>query len=725
MDVLDQVAIRPDMQLCSLCRLLPFFTPKAGNAEWDLGMLSSIQKEALFCAFCSFVKQTVDSFAPGILAHDQEIEDCIKFRLTEINERSTIPWYTFAGVDVAFPSSEAEDTRPLVGPAYWLRLGRKQASGWLIGRERILISPLPSSHYGEDGIILKRNKLAPRRRSRTEVEKGCFQYELIRDWMDICQTSHGKDCGHITYFKRQCINIKLIDVHQRQVIQAENNMPYLALSYVYGASSGRNVLSDISRTCPQRYPLLPEALPRTVEDAIIFTGKLGYHYLWVDMYCINHADPMELQAQISSMDLIYECAEMTIVASDGHDSEAGLAGVSRPIQCTGQPIFDAPSGRYMATFVDDAFDPERCAPWALRGWTFQEGLLSRRCLFFDRYHVRMRCRKELFHDLLNPDQRRDRFSTHQCSKYLVDDVCSVYIHGSAFDIAILDAFVSNYSRRQLTLQTDALDACKGVLNRITQNTGVGFLWGIPLVHTLEALAWNAFPEGTLARRAEFPSWTWLGWQGRTGFWDWVVKAETFLEEGRNLHQQLKSRRSQTSDQNWAREFIAQNRNAFIATKSLKEDTEGRLLRVSSMIACFGLQIVRKQSDCVTSSESMSDSVEYTGADYWTLIDKDGCCLRNLIGDNMLFIEETDYFFRTDPSISRLLIEVGSEAEFLFLQYWPAVRDSPPAETWLFDMVVVLLIVRNEDQTAWRAATVMIQLDDWIAASPKPAVVVLS
>jgi hypothetical protein len=39
------------------------------------------------------------------------------------------------------------------------------------------------------------------------------------------------------------------------------------------------------------------------------------------------------------------------------------------------------------------------------------------------------------------------------------------------------------------------------------------------------------------------------------------------------------------------------------------------------------------------------------------------------------------------------------------------------------MVVALLIVRNEDQTAWRATAVMIQLDDWLAVDPKPAVVV--
>lgn len=452
---------------------------------------------------------------------------------------------------------------------------------------RVLISPLPGPKDGANGITLKRGHLAPRRRSQREAENGNVQYELIREWISICETSHDRDCRHITYFKRQCINIKLIDVHRRQIIYAEHSMPYLALSYVCGASSGRNVLSDTSRTSPQQYPLLPESLPRTIEDAISSTRKLGYNYLWVDAYCIDHRDPTEVQAQISSMDLIYECAEMTIVASDGQDSEAGLAGVSRPIQCAAQPIFHAPSGRYMATFVDYAYDPERCTPWALRAWTFQEGLLSRRCLFFDRHHIRMRCRTELFHDLLNPDTRRDRVSTHQCSKYLVDDVCSVYIKGSAFDMEIFDAFVSNYSRRQLTLQTDALDACKGVLNRITQNTGVSFVWGIPLVHTLKALTWSALPEGTLVRRAEFPSWTWLGWKGRTGFWDWVVKAETFIEEGRQLHQQLKKcRETQTSDQISARNFVLQNHNAFIATKSLKEDAEGRLLQVSSMTASF-------------------------------------------------------------------------------------------------------------------------------------------
>lgn len=110
MDVVEQVADGSSTQLCSLCGLLPFFTPKAGNSEWDLGMLSSIQTKASLCAFCSFVKQTVNSFAPGLVTHDQarhhKVEDSIKVRLIEINDRSKMPWYKFAGIDVSFHPME-------------------------------------------------------------------------------------------------------------------------------------------------------------------------------------------------------------------------------------------------------------------------------------------------------------------------------------------------------------------------------------------------------------------------------------------------------------------------------------------------------------------------------------------------------------------------------------------------------------------------------------------
>jgi hypothetical protein len=62
------------------------------------------------------------------------------------------------------------------------------------------------------------------------------------------------------------------------------------------------------------------------------------------------------------------------------------------------------------------------------------------------------------------------------------------------------------------------------------------------------------------------------------------------------------------------------------------------------------------------------------------------------------------------------------AEFLFIKYWPAIRDQHKVGSWRFDMVSALLISRQEDQTATRLASVVMKLEDWIAADPQPVIV---
>lgn len=82
----------------------------------------------------------------------------------------------------------------------------------------------------------------------------------------------------------------------------------------------------------------PTHISRTVGDAIKVTPSLGYRYLWVDKYCIDQADPQDLQKQLLQMGRIYACADATIVASAGNDANFGLPGVSKTLRFTPPPV---------------------------------------------------------------------------------------------------------------------------------------------------------------------------------------------------------------------------------------------------------------------------------------------------------------------------------------------------------------------------------------------------
>jgi hypothetical protein len=112
----------------------------------------------------------------------------------------------------------------------------------------------------------------------------------------------------------------------------------------------------------------------------------------VDHYCIDQGDVSDVEKQVQNMDVVCECANMTKVALCGPSIEFGLPGISRPMAHTSQPVVKIEQGQLMATFVESMWDHQGTRPGDKRALTLQEGILSKRCIFFDRSHVYMRCR---------------------------------------------------------------------------------------------------------------------------------------------------------------------------------------------------------------------------------------------------------------------------------------------------------------------------------------------
>ncbi|KAK1856936.1 HET domain protein [Colletotrichum chrysophilum] len=124
----------------------------------------------------------------------------------------------------------------------------------------------------------------------------CFDFFRLK--LEECYNGHEKCCSSAT--ASVMVDLRLIDVHTKQIITASRDCKYIALSYMWGDTSAHNV----------------EGLfPLVVEDAMSATKALGCQYLWVD------------QCQ---MDRVYGNAFATIIAASGKSSEEGLPGMSGP-----------------------------------------------------------------------------------------------------------------------------------------------------------------------------------------------------------------------------------------------------------------------------------------------------------------------------------------------------------------------------------------------------------
>ncbi|CAN9380645.1 unnamed protein product [Alternaria alternata] len=80
------------------------------------------------------------------------------------------------------------------------------------------------------------------------------------------------------------------------------------------------------------------------------------------------------------MDLIYTSAVLTLIAAAGSDPSYGLPGVSNARK---MKYRDTSIGKVCVSFTPgDVYNAVADSLWFTRGWTFQEGYVSRRRLYF-------------------------------------------------------------------------------------------------------------------------------------------------------------------------------------------------------------------------------------------------------------------------------------------------------------------------------------------------------
>lgn len=140
--------------------------------------------------------------------------------------------------------------------------------------------------------------------------------------------------------------------------------------------------------------------------------------------------------------------------------------------------------------------------WSSRGWTYQEAVLSRRCLVFTDYQTYFECAGMNCHELVLFDldlmHTPDRSSLHSflCSGMFAGDSGSTELQssrskrlatGTRFLLRYL-THIKNYSRRSLSFTTDRLKAFAGIMRNLTiprdgrMAGGVSQLGGLPYVH---------------------------------------------------------------------------------------------------------------------------------------------------------------------------------------------------------------------------------------------------
>ncbi|KAK3381779.1 hypothetical protein B0H63DRAFT_546451 [Podospora didyma] len=194
-----------------------------------------------------------------------------------------------------------------------------------------------------------------------KLDQSSADFDVIKSWLTFCTLYHRKACSLVSDPHKAVLPIKLFDCQTRSIIIYTCGHAYAALSYVWG---------EASRTESDQCTVPISTLPRTIEDAIT-------------------SDAEEKAAQIQQMDLIYGNASCTIIAAADADPSAGLPGISRPREPRSSTRTQ--TGHCYVSIPEDPLIRIKGSVWNSRGWTFQEALLSPRCLIFCHDQVYFQC----------------------------------------------------------------------------------------------------------------------------------------------------------------------------------------------------------------------------------------------------------------------------------------------------------------------------------------------
>lgn len=704
-------------RLCESCKAIPIRNifqqqPASRPPRRKVGDLFHAVETQSSCVFCKFL---VEAFQIGSEDQSPRLDAQLSPRDTAIyftSDPDGKAWYTKAGIEIGVPAC----------PFVWLQTGPQTVTG----QPHICVSFEPAFSNDENVRRSSNKKVYPRQRGELEAFNGSINYDLVKSWLWKCCAEHGAKCQKEDAAAILTLDIYLVDVYTKSFVRRRTGDRFVALSYVWGKCQRTASVSvsydytapdrdEDDQTSPEVIQKLPTIMPQTMVDAMTFVNRVGERYLWIDQLCIDQTNGEEKQRQINAMDQIFASAYLIIVGMDGPDADWGLPGISRPLQQTQQPMVTLESGRLMATFIYSSWDNNGNSIWDSRGWTLQERLLSQRCIIFAKTYISMTCCTEFFHECLALNPGAEGVTTRLSHDYFREDGSSIRLDDIKWDFENYDALVSVFTSRKLTLETDVLNACRGSLNRLSQAAVVEFCFGLPMHDCLRALIWVPHSQNTLTRRFGFPSWSWTGWTGRIEYGYWVGDMAAYLAEdpAQQVHRHgpsLKRKRMHLTETS-----ISHPERAEVMSHPTSE-SHSPVLQIKTTVAKFKLQLVRR--DCESHRLLKSSSLQSKKAigDHWTLVGQDGNALRDVAGEYQCF-ELTDAFFRLKPEYSQLLIKQNYEADFMFVEHWPRIRDSAASNQWLYDMVSALLVIRNADGTAWRLASVLLKGEDWYAKMP--------
>ena len=365
------------------------------------------------------------------------------------------------------------------------------------------------AHRGDALCLLDSDLEANRTLGGRHINPVTIDFSMILEWISSCQKRHNETC--LPVHTGELREIRLIDVETREVVEYQGpNCDFIALSYVWGPIK------------PETYKLHDtiRALPKTLEDALVFTKRLGKRYIWIDSVCIDQSNEQDMTNQINRMWSIYRGAWVTLIALSGDSAETGLPRMSH------KKIFPQAQckikGKTLVGLMPTLSQQVWQCRWGHRAWTLQEGLLTPRSLFISDHQAYYDCAatqccesldetRSWGHNLSTSSTPAEEQYLPWMERQVGSGGLRIRLDERSKRLEQMGLNLNLYSYRTMTYDTDALRAFDGILQKFNNMYPKGYFWGSAVEDFDWALLWRSQRPPT--RRPGFPSWSYTGWRG--------------------------------------------------------------------------------------------------------------------------------------------------------------------------------------------------------------------
>ncbi len=281
--------------------------------------------------------------------------------------------------------------------------------------------------------------------------------DLVARWLKYCLDNHPQcQNGNSNWGPTRLLKILPRGEPGMYDLRLMNNnnrtQRYVALSHCGGKDAFRP-LRTTSETYAAHQNRIPfEALPKSFQDAILVTVRLGVNRLWIDSLCIIQDDKSDWERECPLMASVYSESFITVSASSAANAHVGFLRDYSGRADLGNSV----SIRLLRT-TDPSWTMAEDEPSFLstRGWTLQEAAFSRRLIAFKEDRMQWHC-SVLSHsdDIKIPYYQGGELPRSAAASKLA----STRIDGYRF----WRETAQRFSEMELTVSSDKLPALSGV-----------------------------------------------------------------------------------------------------------------------------------------------------------------------------------------------------------------------------------------------------------------------